>query len=77
MSRSSSSVFEQFIVVALVQADRWFIQNVQHPDQARADLGGESYALCLSAGEGRRRPAEGQIIQADITQEAEPLARSL
>ena len=56
-----------------MQADRGFIENVQHADQSRADLGRQTNPLRLAAGERRRRPAESQIIESDIAQEPEPL----
>ena len=36
---------EQAVVVALVQADGGFVQNVHHAGQAAADLAGEADAL--------------------------------
>ncbi len=39
---------QQAVVVALMQADRWFVEHVQHPGQPRADLGGQTDALALS-----------------------------
>ena len=35
---ASGQGFDQALVVALMQPDRWLIQHVQHPDQARTDL---------------------------------------
>ena len=43
-------------VVALVQADRRLVEDVEHPDQAAADLRGQPDALRLAAGERARRP---------------------
>ena len=39
-------------VVALVQADRRLVEDVQHPDEAAADLGREPDALRFAPGEG-------------------------
>jgi len=36
---------EQAAVVALMQADRRFVENVEHPDQGGANLGGQADAL--------------------------------
>ena len=54
-SRSRSSVCDQLRVVALVQADRGLVEDVEHADQARADLGREPDPLRLAAGERARR----------------------
>ena len=40
---------DQALVVALVQADRRFVQHIQDAAQARADLGGEPDALAFAA----------------------------
>ena len=42
---------EQPAVVALVQADGRFVENVHHAGESRADLRGEADALCLAARE--------------------------
>lgn len=42
---------DQPVVVALVEADRGLVQDVEHADQAGADLGGQPDALGLTAGE--------------------------
>jgi len=43
---------QQLAVVARVQADGGFVQDVQHTAQAGADLSGQPDALRLAAGEG-------------------------
>ena len=43
---------DEFIVVALVQADGRLIQHVQHTRQSASDLGGQADALALAAGQG-------------------------
>ena len=63
---------DQAVVVPLVQPDGRLVEHVQHADQAGADLGGEPDALRLAAGQGRRRPVEGEVVQPDVEQEAEP-----
>ena len=45
----------QALVVALVQADRRLVEDVEHAHQARADLRREADALCLAARERSRR----------------------
>ena len=46
---------EQAPVVALVQADRGLVQDVQDPDEPAADLRGQPDALGLAAGQRARR----------------------
>ena len=64
---------DQPVVVALVQADGRLVQDVQHADQAGADLGGEPDALGLAAGEGAGRAVQREVVQADVDQEPQPL----
>ena len=63
---------DQPVVVALVQADRRLVEDVEHPDQAGADLGGQPDALGLAAGERAGRPVEREVVEADVEQEPEP-----
>ena len=65
---------EQAIVVARMQADRRFVENVEHADQAAADLAGEANALRFAAGERRRGAVEREVFEADVGEEAEPAA---
>ena len=54
-SRSRVERLDQAPVVALVQADRRLVEDVEHADQARPDLRREPDALRLAAGQRRRR----------------------
>ncbi len=63
---------DQLGVVLLVQADRRLVEDVQHAHQRRSDLGRQPDALRLSAGQRRRRPIDGQVIEPDVDQEANP-----
>ncbi len=63
---------DQPAVVALVQADRRLVQDVEDADQAGADLGGQPDALRLAAGQGARRALEREVVEPDVEQEAEP-----
>ncbi|SCF65498.1 hypothetical protein [Streptomyces sp. Ncost-T10-10d] len=62
------------LVVALVQPDGRLIQHVQHAGQPCSDLGRQSDPLRLPAGKGSSGPVEGEVVQADVEQEAQPLA---
>ncbi len=64
---------EQPLVVPLMQSDAGLIEDVEHPHQPRADLGGQPDALGLAPGQRRRGPAQGQVVQTHIAQEAEPV----
>ena len=64
---------EQAVVVALVQADGGFVQNVHYAGQSAADLTGEADALGFATGKGFGGAGEIQVIQSDVDQEAEPL----
>ena len=55
-SRSRIEGLDQALVVALVETDRWFVEDVEHADQPRSDLGGQPDPLGLAAGEGGGRP---------------------
>ena len=66
--------FQQPRIVALVQADRGLVQHIEHAGQARADLRGQADALAFAAGQGAGGARQGQVIQADIEQERQPLA---
>ena len=61
-------------IVALVQADRGLVEHIEHAGQPRADLRGEPNALAFAAGQRAGGARQGQIIQADVEQEREPLA---
>jgi len=63
--------FDEAFVVTLVQADGRLVEHVHDADQAGADLRGESDALRFSAGQGGGRAREGQVVEADVVQEAE------
>ena len=54
---------DQFIIVALVQADARLVQHVQHTGQRAADLGGQADTLALTARQGCRAARQGQIAQ--------------
>ena len=68
---------DKLYVVALVQADTGLVQDIQHIDQLRADLGGQSDALALAAAERHGAAAQREIGQTDIHQEAYPFPEFL
>ena len=64
---------DQPVVVPLMQPDARLVQDVQHAHQAGADLGRQPDPLRLAAGQGARRPVKGEVVQAHVDQEAEPV----
>jgi hypothetical protein len=54
---------QQQRVVARVQADRRFVENVDDADQPAADLGRQADPLCLAAGQRGSTPLEREVIQ--------------
>ena len=64
--------FEQPVVVALVQADGRLVEHVEDAHQPRADLGGQPDPLRLTSGQRRGRAVEGEVVEPDVEQEAEP-----
>ena len=60
---------EQAGIVALVQADRRLVEDVEHAGEAGADLRGEADALALAAGERAGGAGEGEVVEPDIDEE--------
>ena len=65
---------EQSLIVALVQADGRFIEDVHHADQPRADLARQPDTLRLAAGQRVGAAIQREIAQAHVAEEAEPSA---
>ena len=64
---------DQLVVVALMQADRGLVEDVEHADQRRPDLGRQADALRLPARQRRRCAFHAEVADADVLQEAESL----
>lgn len=62
---------EQPVVVALVQSDRRFVENVQDADQPAAELGRQPDPLRLAARKRARHPVQRQIVQPDVAQKGQ------
>src|SRR5690606_7575799 len=62
---------QQPVVVALVQADGRFVENVHDPYQPGADLAGQPDALGFATRQGVGAAIEGQVVEADIHQKAQ------
>src|SRR6185436_19394137 len=63
--------FEEAFVIALVQADARFVENVENTDKASADLGGEADALSFAAAETAAFAIQSEVTEPDVFEEAE------
>ena len=61
------------MVVALVQADAGFVQDIQHARQLRPDLCGQADALRLAARKRCRRTVHVEVVDADVQEEMHAL----
>ena len=77
MSRRCLQRADQAVVVALVQADRRFVEHVHHAGQARADLRRQPDALRLAARQRVGAAVQRQVVQADVVQELQARQISL
>jgi len=64
---------EQTVIVALVQADRGFIEDVEDAGQPATDLGRQANALGFATGQRAAGAIEVEIIETDIVEEAQAL----
>ena len=65
---------DQLLVVALVEADRGLVEDVEHADKARADLRRQPDPLRLAARERAGRALQRQVADPDVVEEGEALA---
>src|SRR5690349_9688078 len=61
--------FQQLLIVARMQPDRWFVEHVKNAAQLRSDLRRETDALAFAARQRRRRTIESQIAKSDGLEE--------
>ena len=59
------------LIIALMQTDRGLIKHIQHPHQARTNLGGQANTLGFTTRERGRAARKRQIIQTHINQETQ------
>ena len=64
---------DQALVVALVQADRRLVEDVEHPTERRADLRGQPDPLRLATRQRGRGALKRQVAHAHVVEEAQPL----
>ena len=65
---------EEAGVVALVETDGRLVQYIKNAGQTGADLRGKADALAFAAGEGAGFARQGEIVEADIVEEVQPVA---
>ena len=65
---------EQPGVVAGVQADRRFVEHVEHAAQPAAHLRRQADSLHFAAGERGRRPGEREVVEPHVDQELRAIA---
>ena len=65
---------DQLVVVALVQADRGLVEDVEDADELAPDLRRQAEPLRLAAGQRRRRAVEVEVADADVVEEGQALA---
>ena len=59
---------EQFVIIPLVQADTWLVQNISYPHQAGTDLCRKTDSLRFSSGQCSGSTGKRQVIQTYIHQ---------
>ncbi len=64
---------DQALVVALVQADRGLVEDVEDTDETGADLGGQPDPLGLATRQRAAGTVEGEVVEAHVEQELQPL----
>ena len=62
------------VIVALMQANGRFVQDVEHAHEAGADLSGQTDALRLAAGQRGGAAIQREVFQADVAQKAKARA---
>jgi len=65
-------VSKQPLIIALMQANARLVKDIEHADQAGANLRSQPNPLGLAAAQGPGRPVQGDIVQANIIQKAQP-----
>ena len=73
MERKRFQSVEQPRIIAGMQTDRRFVENVKNSTQIRTELGGQPDSLRFAAAQRIRGAIEGQIIEPDLAKEAEAL----
>ena len=63
---------DELRVVALVEADRRLVEDVQDTHQRRADLGRQADPLRLAARQRHARAVHGQVVEPDVDEEPQP-----
>ena len=65
---------DQFDIVALMQSDARFVEDIKHVDQFRPDLSRQPDPLALPAGQRTRAAVQRQVAQSDVQQKTKSFA---
>src|SRR5438445_7323254 len=68
---------QQTLVVALMQSNRRFVEDVEYADQARSDLCRQPNALAFAPRKTARGAVEREVVESNVDQETEALANFL
>ena len=61
-----SEYTDELIRIVRMEADAGFVEDVERPDEAAAQRGGQADALTLAAGEGGGEAVEGEVAEANV-----------
>ena len=67
---------DEALMVAWMQADAGFVEDVRHADESETELRGQTDALGFAAGKGTALAVEGEIVEAGVIQECQTLFES-
>ena len=65
---------DEAVVVAGVEADRGLVEDEERPDERGAEGRGQADALGLAAAQGEGHAVEGDVVEADLQEEAQAAA---
>ncbi len=66
--------FDQLYIIACMESDARFIQNIEYAHELSTNLCSQPDALGLSSAQGPQRPVEMEIIQSNVQQKAHAFA---
>ncbi len=61
------------VIVTGVQADRGFVQNIEHARELRTDLRSQADALILAPGQGGAGSAQSEVFQTHVRKKVQAL----
>ena len=64
--------FKESVLIARMQTNTWFIENIKYPREAGTNLCGEADALSFATRERGCFPIESEVIEADVLEKLKP-----